>query len=126
MRIDQYLWFIRLFKSRNIALNACKKGQVFINDQTVKPSREVLPLDQIKVRKDQIWRQIEVIALPKSRVGAKFVGLYCMERIDNLDAELKKMQQLASHAKREPGSGRPTKKERRELDDLSEEDLIED
>ena len=126
MRIDQYLWFIRLFKSRNIALNACKKGQVFINDQTVKPSREVLPLDQIKVRKDQIWRQIEVIALPKSRVGAKFVGLYCIERIDNLDAELKKMQQLASHAKREPGSGRPTKKERRELDDLSEEDLIED
>ena len=126
MRIDQYLWFIRLFKSRNIALNACKKGQVIINDQTVKPSREVLPLDQIKVRKDQIWRQIEVIALPKSRVGAKFVGLYCMERIDNLDAELKKMQQLASHAKRESGSGRPTKKERRELDGLSEEDLIED
>ena len=126
MRIDQYLWFIRLFKSRNIALNACKKGQVFINDQMAKASREVLPLDQIKVRKHQIWRQIEVIALPKSRVGAKFVGLYCMERIDNLDAELKKMQQLASHAKREPGSGRPTKKERRELDDLSEEDLIED
>ena len=126
MRIDQYLWFIRLFKSRNIALNACKKGQVFINDQTVKASREVLPLDQIKVRKDQIWRQIEVIALPKSRVGAKLVGLYYIEQIDNLDAELKKMQQLASHAKREPGSGRPTKKERRELDDLSEEDLIED
>ncbi|MDG2062438.1 MAG: S4 domain-containing protein [Flavobacteriaceae bacterium] len=126
MRIDQYLWFIRLFKSRNIALNACKKGQVFINDQTVKASREVLPLDQIKVRKDQIWRQIEVIALPKSRVGAKLVGLYCIERIDNLDAELNKMQQLASHANREPGSGRPTKKERRELDDLSKEDLIED
>ena len=126
MRIDQYLWFIRLFKSRNIALNACKKGQVLINDQTVKASREVLPLDQIKVRKDQIWRQIKVIALPKSRVGAKLVGLYCIERIDNLDAELKKMQQLASHAKRERGSGRPTKKERRELDDLSEEDLIED
>tara|TARA_B100001059_G_scaffold212432_1_gene227464 strand:+ start:190 stop:570 length:381 start_codon:yes stop_codon:yes gene_type:complete len=126
MRIDQYLWFIRLFKSRNIALNACKKGQVFINDQSVKASREVLPLDQIKVRKDQIWRQIEVIALPKSRVGAKLVGLYCIERIDNLDAELNKMQQLASHANREPGSGRPTKKERRELDDLSKEDLIED
>ena len=77
MRIDQYLWCVRLFKSRNIAANACKKGQVIVNEQSVKPSREILPLDRIKVRKDQIWRHLEVIALPKSRVGAKLVGLYC-------------------------------------------------
>lgn len=126
MRIDQYLWCIRLFKSRNIASNACKKGHIVINGQTVKPSREVLPLDHIKVRKDQIWRQIEVIALPKSRVGAKLVGLYCAERIDSEDVERTKLQQLSFHAKRDRGTGRPTKKERRELDDLSDDDSTED
>jgi ribosome-associated heat shock protein Hsp15 len=72
MRIDQYLWCIRFFKSRNLASNACKKGQVMINGQIVKPSREsssFRPL--IGIRKDQRWRQIEAIAFLKSRVGAK-------------------------------------------------------
>lgn len=122
MRIDQYLWCIRLFKSRSIATNACKKGQVVVNGQTVKPSREVLPLDQIKIRKEQLWRHIEILALPKSRVGAKLVGLYCVDRINPEDAERNELQQLAFKAKRDRGSGRPTKKERRELDDLTEED----
>jgi ribosome-associated heat shock protein Hsp15 len=122
MRIDQYLWCIRLFKSRNIATNACKKGQVILNNQTAKPSREVLPLDHIKIRKDQIWRQIEILALPKSRVGAKLVGLYCVDRINTEDAERNELQKLSFHAKRDRGSGRPTKKERRELDDLTEDE----
>ena len=78
MRVDQYLWCVRIFKSRSMATNACKKGQVMILDKAVKPSREVLPLDLVKVRKDQIWRDLEVIALPNSRVGAKLVGLYCV------------------------------------------------
>ena len=68
---------------------------------------------------------MKLLHYPKVGLGPNLLD-YIIEQIDNLDAELKKMQQLASHAKREPGSGRPTKKERRELDDLSEEDLIED
>ena len=126
MRIDQYLWCVRLFKSRNIATNACKKGQVLVNGQSVKPSREILPLDRIKVRKDQSWRYLEVIALPKSRVGAKLVGLYCVEKIDADEAERNQLQQLSFQGKRDQGTGRPTKKERRDLDNLTEDEQSED
>lgn len=126
MRIDQYLWCVRLFKSRNIATNACKKGQVLVNGQSVKPAREILPLDRIKVRKDQSWRYLEVIALPKSRVGAKLVGLYCVEKIDADEAERNQLQQLSFQGKRNHGTGRPTKKERRDLDNLTEDEQSED
>jgi len=126
VRIDQYLWCVRLFKSRNIATNACKKGQVIVNEQSVKPSREILPLDRIKVRKDQIWRHLEVISLPKSRVGAKLVGLYCVEKIVARDAERSQLQQLTFQGKRDQGTGRPTKKERRDLDNLTEVEKSED
>ena len=126
MRIDQYLWCVRLFKSRNIATNACKKGQVLVNGQSVKPAREILPLDRIKVRKDQSWRYLEVIALPKSRVGAKLVGLYCVEKIDADEAERNQLQKLSFQGKRDQGTGRPTKKERRDLDNLTEDEQSED
>jgi ribosome-associated heat shock protein Hsp15 len=126
VRIDQYLWCVRLFKSRNIATNACKKGQVLVNGQSVKPAREILPLDHIKVRKDQSWRYLEVIALPKSRVGAKLVGLYCVEKIDADEAERNQLQQLSFQGKRDQGTGRPTKKERRDLDNLTEDEQSED
>jgi ribosome-associated heat shock protein Hsp15 len=126
VRIDQYLWCVRLFKSRNIATNACKKGQVLVNGQSVKPAREILPLDRIKVRKDQSWRYLEVIALPKSRVGAKLVGLYCVEKIDADEAERNQLQQLSFQGKRNQGTGRPTKKERRDLDNLTEDEQSED
>ena len=121
MRVDQYLWCVRLFKSRNLASTACRKGQVTVNGQIVKPSREVLPSDQLKVRKDQIWHHLEVIAIPKSRVGAKLVGLYCFEKIDAEDLERTRLQQLAVQAQRDQGTERPTKKERREIDDLNQE-----
>ena len=126
MRIDQYLWCVRLFKSRNIATIACKKGQVLVNGQSVKPAREILPLDRIKVRKDQSWRYLEVIALPKSRVGAKLVGLYCVEKIDTDEAERNQLHQLSFQGKRVQGTGRPTKKERRDLDNLTEDEQSED
>ena len=125
MRIDQYLWFIRFFKSRNLASNACKKGQVTINDQIVKPSKEILLFDLISIRKNQRWHQIEAIALPKNRVGGKLVGLYYIERINSEDIERESIQKLAFQIKRDTGKGRPTKKERRELDDLTEGNPIE-
>ena len=122
MRIDQYLWCIRLFKSRNSATTACKKGLVSINNQKVKPSREVLPLDRIDLRKNQLGHQIQVIAIPKSRVGVKLVGLYCTVTISSESKERKELQQLTSSAKRDRGTGRPTKKERRELDRFEDDD----
>ncbi|MCW8981726.1 MAG: S4 domain-containing protein, partial [Altibacter sp.] len=64
MRVDKYLWCIRYFKTRSIATNACKKGSVRVNDDIVKPSREVYPGDTITLRKDQINYQLEVLGLP--------------------------------------------------------------
>ena len=118
MRVDQYLWCIRLFKSRNLASTICKKGLVKVNGQKVKPSREVLPLDRIEVRKEQLWRLYEVLDLPKSRVGAKLVALYVVEKTDPSVFEHQELQNLTSNFQREEGTGRPTKKERRDLDDL--------
>jgi|SRR6056300_1491519 ribosome-associated heat shock protein Hsp15 len=126
MRIDQYLWCIRVYKSRNIASNACKKGQVLINDQKVKPSREILPLDLIQVRKDQLWRSFEVLDLPKSRVGAKLVGLYCVEKTEKHLIEKEVLKKLSAQVAREQGTGRPTKKDRRDLDEIQLDENLTD
>ena len=126
MRIDQYLWCIRLFKSRNLASTICKKGQVKVNGQKVKPSREVLPLDRIEIRKDQLWRTFEILDIPKSRMGAKLVALYVIEKTDPSIFEHQELQNLSSTFQREEGSGRPTKKDRRDLDELGAEKINEE
>ncbi len=127
MRIDQYLWCIRVFKSRSLATKACKKGWVRINDQVVKSSREVIPTDAVSVKKEQIWMTLTVLDLPKSRVGAKLVGLYRMDTTPANAHEVNEMQKLAATALRDRGTGRPTKKDRRDIEDLSasEEDAEE-
>ncbi|MDX1314016.1 MAG: S4 domain-containing protein [Eudoraea sp.] len=117
MRIDKFLWCTRYFKTRNQATTACQKGQVRINDQVVKPSREVYPMDSIVVRKNQIDYQMEVLDIPESRVGAKLVNLY---RKDTTPEESLKHNELLQHAKdyyRKKGTGRPTKKDRRDIED---------
>ena len=76
MRIDKFLWFCRLFKTRNLASNACKKGHVKINSKSVKPSFEIYPNTIITVKKKQISYEYEVLSLPKNRVSAKIVSLY--------------------------------------------------
>ena len=124
MRIDQYLWCVRYFKSRSLASQACRKGAIKINNATVKPSREVLPLDRIEVRKEQIWYQMTVLDIPKSRVGAKLVDIYRQDTTPKTAFEQKEMQVLDAFQPREKGLGRPTKKDRRSmegfLDDESE------
>jgi ribosome-associated heat shock protein Hsp15 len=117
MRIDQYLWCVRIFKSRNIASNACKNGKIKINNQTVKPSREILPLDNFKVKREKFWISYKVLDIPKNRLGAKLVGLYCQETTDNEVLNQKELDRLTSKVQRDEGSGRPTKKQRREIDD---------
>ncbi len=85
MRIDQYLWCVRIFRSRNMASNACKAGKELKSmDQIVKPSREALPLDIVQVRKEQLWRSYKITDLPKSRLGAKLVGLYAITEITDI------------------------------------------
>ena len=122
MRIDKYLWCIRYFKTRSMATTACQKGQVRINSQVVKPSRDVYPTDNIIVRKNQIDYQLEVLEIPDSRVGAKLVDLY---RKDTTPAEALEHNELLKYSKdyyRKKGTGRPTKKDRRDIEDYLDEE----
>lgn len=117
MRIDKYLWCIRIFKTRSIATNACKQGKVKMAGQNVKPSREAYPSDEIQVRKNQINYSFQVLDIPPSRVGAKLVDLY---RKDVTPKEELQKFELVKYAKdyyRKKGTGRPTKKDRRDIDD---------
>ncbi len=122
MRIDKYLWSIRYFKTRSQAAEACKKGHVSINNNKVKPSKEVLKSDFIRVRKNQINYEIEVLDIPKNRVGAKIVDLF---RKDVTPEEAFDHQNLVSYSKsyyRKKGMGRPTKKDRRDIDGFKDDE----
>lgn len=121
MRVDKYLWCVRYFKTRSQATRACKKGHVKVNDDKVKASREVYPTDNINLRKNQIDYQIEVLDLPKSRVGAKLTNIY---RVDKTPKSAFKAQEALKYSKeyyRKKGIGRPTKKDRRDIDEFLEE-----
>lgn len=116
MRIDKYLWCTRYFKTRSIATEACKKGHVKLNGSNVKPSKEVFTGEKLTIRKDQINYEILVLDIPKNRVGAKLVDLY---RKDVTPEEAFQNQELLKFSKdyyRKKGTGRPTKKDRRDLD----------
>nr|WP_321236689.1 RNA-binding S4 domain-containing protein [uncultured Psychroserpens sp.] len=126
MRIDKYLWCIRYCKTRSIATNACKKGHVKVNGQVVKPSRDVYATDKIEFRKDQINYQIIVNDLPESRVGAKLVDLYRKDVTPKEAFEAKDLLKYSKDYYRKKGVGRPTKKDRRDIDDFydtPEEDI---
>ena len=117
MRIDKFLWCVRYFKTRSLATNACKKGKVKVNDQVVKPSREVYPNEKITVRIKQVNYQLTILELPKSRMGAKLVDIY---RIDTTPKSEFDAQELLKYSKdyyRAKGEGRPTKKSRRDIED---------
>lgn len=118
MRVDKYLWCVRFFKTRSIATNACKLGKVKIQGQNVKPSREVYPTDKITIRKDQIDYEIEVLDIPANRVGAKIAGLYVNDITPKEAFEKMELLKYSKEYYRKKGTGRPTKKDRRDIDDL--------
>lgn len=116
MRIDKFLWCLRYFKTRTIASNATKKGQVRVNESIVKPSREVYPTDEINVRINQVNYRMTVLDLPKSRVGAKLVDQYRQDTTPKSEFEAKELLKLAKEHYRKKGEGRPTKKDRRDIE----------
>lgn len=126
MRIDKYLWCIRIFKTRSIATNACKKGHVKIGDINVKPSREIYGDEVIIVRKNQLNHKIQVIDIPESRVGAKLVNLYRKDCTPKEELEKLDLLKYSKDYYRKKGTGRPTKKDRRDIEDYhgnNDEDL---
>jgi ribosome-associated heat shock protein Hsp15 len=114
-RIDKYLWTVRIFKTRSLASEACKKGKVLVDNNPVKASRIVQPGDIIQVKKQPVNYLYSIIAIPNSRISAKLVPDFMKDMTP--EEELKK---LAMHddffIKRDRGTGRPTKKERRVID----------
>ena len=122
MRVDKYLWCIRYFKTRSIASKAVREGKVRVNGDLIKPSREIFSTDKITVRKNQVNYEIVVLDIPANRVGAKLVDIYRKDVTP--DEELQKLD-LLKYSKdyyRKKGTGRPTKKDRRDLDDWFEWD----
>jgi ribosome-associated heat shock protein Hsp15 len=119
MRIDKYLWAVRLFKTRGEAADACKGGKIKINGMDAKPSREVKPGEVITVRRIPVLYTYKIIAVIDKRQPAKNVPLY-IENMTPPEELAKLTESLTSGIRREQGAGRPTKKERRELDGLLE------
>ncbi|WP_411031689.1 RNA-binding S4 domain-containing protein [Spongiimicrobium sp. 3-5] len=122
MRIDKYLWSTRYVKTRNMGTEACKKGHVKVNGQTVKPSREVFPMDNIVLRKNQINYEFTVLDVPKSRVGAKLVDIYRKDTTPKEAFAANELLKLSKDHYRSKGSGRPTKKDRRDMDDYLDDE----
>ncbi|MDX8554114.1 RNA-binding S4 domain-containing protein [Tenacibaculum sp. 1B UA] len=117
MRIDKYLWCIRLFKTRSIATDACKKGHVKIEGTNLKPSKEIFGNEEITIRKNQINYKIRVLDIPPSRVGAKLVDLYRKDVTPKEEFEKTELLKYSKDYYRKKGAGRPTKKDRRDIDD---------
>lgn len=131
MRIDKFLWCVRFYKTRNIAAEEIKKNRVSIGDQKVKSSKEVKEGDFIVIRKNQIDYKIKVLQIPKSRIGAKLVPLYVVDKTEKEQYELLSMRKIQQDYYRVKGEGRPTKKDRRNISgyldsEISQEAILEE
>jgi len=115
LRIDKWLWCVRLFKTRTLATDAVNGGKVKLNGQNTKPSRELKPGDTIEFKRGVLTRTFRVAGFPKGRVSAKDVPLYTEDLTP--PSELLKLEDMKylPLVKREKGSGRPTKKDRRDM-----------
>lgn len=119
MRLDKYIWIVRLFKTRSLAAKACQAGQVKLNDAVCKASKDVNQHDIISIRTNPIWKTYNVLEIPKSRIGSKLVGQNLQETTSTEDLELLKVVEEQNRLNRFIGQkGRPTKKQRRDLDNF--------
>lgn len=118
-RIDKWLWAVRIFKTRTIAADACKNGRVTMNGMSVKPSKVLRDGDVVSVRKPPVTYTFRVLKAIENRVGAKLVP----EMLENITPreqyEILEMSRISGFVNRARGTGRPTKKERRDLDDFT-------
>jgi len=118
MRIDKFLWCVRYYKTRNMVTEACKKNHITVNNQVAKASKEVFAGDKVTFRRDQITYLITVLDIPESRVGAKLVDIYRKDETPAESFQHLEMLKLSKEHYRKTGTGRPTKKDRRDMDDF--------
>lgn len=117
-RLDKWLWAARLFKTRSIAIDACKNGRVMIKGVKMKPSHVIKEGDEIQVRKPPVTYTFKVLQAIQNRVGAKLIP-EVLKNITTPDQyELLEMNRISGFVDRVRGTGRPTKKDRRDLDDF--------
>ncbi|MBR4052385.1 MAG: RNA-binding S4 domain-containing protein [Alistipes sp.] len=120
IRLDKYLWAVRVFKTRSDAADAIRNNRVLVNDAYAKPSREVKIGDRISVRRQAVTYQYKVLDLVSSRQGAKNVPFYCLDITPEEEKAKLNVPRETIFVFRDRGTGRPTKKERRDLDSLME------
>lgn len=125
-RIDKWMWAVRIFKTRTIAAEACKKGRISINGALAKAARTVKPGDVIQVRKPPVTYSFKVLQTIEKRVGAKLVA-EMMENVTTPEQyELLEMSRVSGFVNRAKGTGRPTKKDRRSLEKFTEPEFLDD
>ncbi len=118
MRIDKFLWAVRLFKTRSEAAEACRLGRVRIGDDIVKAAKEIKENDVFHLNRHGVTLSYRVKELLKNRVGAVKVSDYIIDVTSPEEKAKMAMQQAPSFERRDPRTGRPTKRERREIDDF--------
>jgi ribosome-associated heat shock protein Hsp15 len=118
VRIDKWLFAVRLFKTRSQATEECRKGKITVNGVSVKPSHEVKVGESIELRRPPITRSYKVLAVTENRMSAKLVPEFMVEITPASELEVLEMQKNMGFYNRSKGTGRPTKKERRDLDDF--------
>lgn len=120
MRIDKFLWCVRKFKTRSLATEVIKKERVLLNNEFVKASRLIKLGDKIAIKTDGVTYSYIILDIPKSRLGAKLVDEHVKDVTEPAQLEKKEFIQMMKSFDRKKGTGRPTKKERRDLDRLDE------
>lgn len=122
VRIDKWLWAVRIYKTRTMAVEACKKGRVSINGTVVKPARTVKAGDEVSVRKPPVTYTFKVLALAENRMGAKLVPEYLENITPKEQYDILEMSRISGFIARSKGQGRPTKREGREMKAFMEEE----
>lgn len=120
VRVDKWLWAMRVFKTRTVATEACKKGRVYVGDVPVKPSRTIKVGDVVNVRKPPVTYSFKVLALTQNRLGAKLVPDYMENITPKSELDLLEIVKISGFIDRRKGLGRPTKREGRELAQFTE------
>ncbi|MBD5314484.1 MAG: RNA-binding S4 domain-containing protein [Duncaniella sp.] len=120
VRVDKWLWAMRVFKTRTVATEACKKGRVYVGNAIAKPSRTIKVGDVVNVRKPPVTYSFKVLALTQNRLGAKLVPDYMENITPKSELDLLEIVKISGFIDRRKGLGRPTKREGRDLAQFTE------
>ncbi len=122
LRIDKWLWAVRVFKTRSMAADACKKGKVYLNGEVVKPAHSIKIGDIVEVKKAPVIYRYKIKDFLKNRIGAKLVENFLEDITPEQEIIKLDMMRMNLGGYRQRGAGRPTKKERRLIDDWQQND----